>query len=154
MTIEFKSFSSFPTNSSCVSSAPSQISGLLFFNCYVHTPPKCINTSNSTPLMVFAYVFLGLDNQYQIEDSPLGKIGSPSLLVINCLQFVICAWSLVKFLRFMLVCQLVLSLFWSCLGNNIAEISRVRLSCHVQKTRSLSSYPGPLSPRPFPAPHL
>lgn len=68
--------------------------------------------------------------------------------VINCLQLF--WWGLVTFPTSTLVCQLVLSLCRSCVGNCIVETSWMQLLYCIQKILSSSRYTEPLGLTIFP----
>lgn len=83
------------------------------------------------------YVVLGITARQTISDSPIpcfeidkeSKIYAPSSSSLpgesHWLPAVLClvGWGPAGFPPFLLACLLVLSLLWSCLGNNIFEIS-------------------------------
>lgn len=59
-----------------------------------------------------------------------------------------------KFPPSRLACQLIWSLWSSCAGNRIVEISWVCYPCHIQKTPSSTRHPSPLALTLFPVPLL
>lgn len=113
--------------------APLQIHGLLFLNCYMHICMYlCIPKYNLLCLYGVTCIYVQKADHQILEKwlvyLSLDKTTSPTLSLPSYLQFFLEGWDLLGFPTCIciLACLLFLSLFNSCLGNNVVNTSQVQ----------------------------